>query len=459
MQGFFAIVWLTLKAAVRYRVVVVLSGLLLASVVLLPLMIKHDGSAQGFTQILLTYTLSTITFLLGFATLWMACGSLAREIQESQMQLLTVKPIPRWKIWLGKWFGIILLNALLLAFSSTAVYGITLWRAGKLSQAQQTLLQNEIFVARGSALPNYPDTTAYAEELYQQRLEENTNLAQMDPVQVRRQIAEQVDAMQQIVRPGYVRRWEIPIGSPESVKDQPMFLRVKFFTSRPYDTATYDVLWELGPPETPKRMRRQMDISPEAPIEFEIPPNLVDANGNLIVDLTNGSQIPLFFGLEDGMEVLFRQGGFGWNFIRGMLVILCWMGFLAAIGLAASSFLSFPVASFVSIALLSVGFSGGTLSQVIEQGGISGINHETGRKDSSSSLDQVAIVTSKALLGVINLVKDFSPISFLSTGRSVTPAMLFRALVQIVFFMGGLFAAFGIWSFYKVELATAQSKQ
>ena len=36
-----------------------------------------------------------------------------------------------------------------------------------------------------------------------------------------------------------------------------------------------------------------MDISPEAPIEFEIPPNLVDNDGNLIVDLTNGSQIPL----------------------------------------------------------------------------------------------------------------------------------------------------------------------
>ena len=50
-----------------------------------------------------------------------------------------------------------------------------------------------------------------------------------------------------------------------------MFLRVKFFTSRPYDTSTYDVLWELGPPETPQRVRRQMDISPEAPIEFEIP--------------------------------------------------------------------------------------------------------------------------------------------------------------------------------------------
>ena len=57
MQGLSAIVWLTLKAAVRYRIVVALAGLLLISVVVLPLMIKHDGSAQGFTQILLTYTL------------------------------------------------------------------------------------------------------------------------------------------------------------------------------------------------------------------------------------------------------------------------------------------------------------------------------------------------------------------------------------------------------------------
>ena len=153
----------------------------------------------------------------------MACGSLAREIQESQMQLLTVKPIPRWKIWLGKWFGIILINAFLLAVSSAAVYGITLMRAGKLSELQQQLLENEIFVARASALPDYPDTTAYAEELYEQRLEENANLQQMDPALVRRQIAEQVDAMQQIVRPGYVRRWVIPLLPPKPSETSPCF--------------------------------------------------------------------------------------------------------------------------------------------------------------------------------------------------------------------------------------------
>ena len=55
----------------------VLASLLLASVVALPLLIKDDGTARGFTQILLTYTLSTITGLLGLSTLWLACGTLA----------------------------------------------------------------------------------------------------------------------------------------------------------------------------------------------------------------------------------------------------------------------------------------------------------------------------------------------------------------------------------------------
>jgi hypothetical protein len=329
----------------------------------------------------------------------------------------------------------------------------------QLSEAQQAVLDNEIFVARGSALPDYPDIEPYVDEYMAERLKENPNLVDMDQTYVRQQVEEQVKAAQQVVRPAYIRRWSIPVASPESVKDQPMYIRVKFFTSRPYDTATYNVVWQIGPPETPQRVQRRMDIAPETPIEFEIPPNLLDPEGNLIVDIYNDNQEALLFPLEDGMEILYKQGDFGWNYVRGMLVILCWMGFLAAIGLAASSFLSFPVAAFVSIALLIVGFSSGTLSQVIEQGGIGGINHETGRKDSASGLDHIALPVAKGLLSVINLVKEFSPVSFLSTGRSITVGILFQAFTQIVLVMGGIFAAFGMWAFYRSELATAQGNQ
>src|SRR6266478_6812424 len=122
MQRVLAITWLTWKAAFRFRLFLVIAVLLLASVVGLPLLIKDDGTARGFTQILLTYTLTTITALLGFSTLWLACGTLARDIEECQIQMVVVKPIPRSPFWLGKWLGIMSLNAVLLALAGGSVY-------------------------------------------------------------------------------------------------------------------------------------------------------------------------------------------------------------------------------------------------------------------------------------------------------------------------------------------------
>src|SRR5437016_9938580 len=124
MQRVLAIAWLTWKAAFRFRLFLVVSALLLASVVGLPLLIKTDGTARGFTQILLTYTLTTISALLGLSTLWLACGTLARDIEDCQMQMVAVKPIARWQIWLGKWLGLMALNAGLLAISGGSVYAL-----------------------------------------------------------------------------------------------------------------------------------------------------------------------------------------------------------------------------------------------------------------------------------------------------------------------------------------------
>ena len=111
MQRILAIAGLTWKAALRFKLFLVIAVLLIAAVVGLPLVIEDDGTAQGFTQIILTYTLSAITGLLGLSTLWLACGTLARDIEECQIQVVATKPIARWQIWLGKWLGIVTLNA------------------------------------------------------------------------------------------------------------------------------------------------------------------------------------------------------------------------------------------------------------------------------------------------------------------------------------------------------------
>ena len=86
MQRILAIAWLTWKAALRFKLFLVIAVLLILAVVGLPMVIQDDGTARGFTQILLTYTLSAITGLLGLSTLWLACGTLARDIEECQIR-------------------------------------------------------------------------------------------------------------------------------------------------------------------------------------------------------------------------------------------------------------------------------------------------------------------------------------------------------------------------------------
>ena len=95
-----------------------------------------------------------------------------------------------------------------------------------------------------------------------------------------------------------------------------------------------------------------MSLAPDTFHEFQIPPNLFDANGVLTIMFRNENQTALLFSLDDGIEVLYREGGFGLNFVRGIGIIFCWMALLAALGLAAASFLSFPVAAFLSCGVL-----------------------------------------------------------------------------------------------------------
>src|SRR4051812_10692196 len=170
MQRLLAIAKLTWKAAFRFRLFWVMAGLLLICVIGLPLLIKDDGTARGFTQILLTYTLSIITTLLGFSTLWLACGTLARDIEECQIQMVAVKPISRWQIWLGKWLGLLLLNASLLFIAGSSVYVLLVIRSSKLPVAEQRILRNEIFVARASLREPVPDIENAVDRIFKERV-------------------------------------------------------------------------------------------------------------------------------------------------------------------------------------------------------------------------------------------------------------------------------------------------
>ena len=149
----------TLKAALRYRLVFVLAITLLIIVFGLPLIVKSDGTAKGLVQLVLTYTLGATTALLGLASLWMGCGTLAREIEDNVLQMVAVKPITRWQIWFGKWIGIMLLNASLLVPTGFAIYFLIEANASELKEGEQDKLRNEVLVSRSAVNIPEPDFT------------------------------------------------------------------------------------------------------------------------------------------------------------------------------------------------------------------------------------------------------------------------------------------------------------
>jgi hypothetical protein len=284
------------------------------------------------------------------------------------------------------------------------------------------------------------------------------SVAAMDRGYVRQQIREQLRAQFQIVRPGMARRWVMDFGVRASaLRDTPLSVRAKFIAAQPTPSGTYYGTWEIGPPEGQRYRPETMSLASDTFYEFVIPPGLIASDGKLTVDFLNYNDSAVLFPLEEGLEVLYAEGGFLVNFFRGMAIILCWMALLAAIGLAAASFLSFPVAAFLSLALLVVGFSTGTLRQVVTEGGVAGVNSNTGMVDEPGLIDHVTVRVFGGLLTVITLVQDFSPVESLSTGRSVTWLEVGRAFLQVVLLMGGVFAGLGMVLFTRRELAAAQS--
>lgn len=453
-----AVIRLTWKAAFRFRLFWVLTVLLLGSVIALPMIIKDDGTARGFTQILLTYTLGIITSLLGLTTLWLSCGTLARDIEEAQIQMVAVKPIGRWQIWLGKWLGLFFLNAALLAIAGGSVFSLLKWRAEKLPVAEQKILESEIFVARGSLKEPVTDFGPAVDKEVEARLKANP-MSTLDAGLLRKQIEEGMKAAEQVVEPNHLRRWVIDFGfRKEFMRDDPLFLRMKFHspeTSPLGDAKTYRAVLLVGVPGTDKYFPiDEPSIAAETYHEFPVPPNLFDNDGKLTIEFRNYNKSALLFPLDEGMEVLYREGSFGLNFARGLGIILCWLSLLAAVGLCAASFLSFPVATFFALTFLVFIFSTGTMTAVVQEGVVAGRTHEG--KPNAPMLDAVFVPVFRALLKVVQLVQAFSPIESLSSGRSITWGQLGLAFAQIVLLMGGLFAWVGIFIFNRRELARSQ---
>jgi hypothetical protein len=282
-----------------------------------------------------------------------------------------------------------------------------------------------------------------------------TDYTAEDLVELRQQARALVIAGETEVPPGYWKRWGFDLSTlRDHLGQRPLQLRVKFHTAKPNPDQRYETGWIVGPTNSSARVPIEQNLPPDSFQEFEIP-TLLDDKGILWVDFINPNDVAVAFPLEEGFELLYPESTFGINFIRGMGVLFCWLALLAAIGLAMASFLSFPVASFASLALLIMGLSSSVVSSVVEQGTITGYDAAKAGYG-HSPVDLIIVPVFQGALKIIKLVESFSPIDDLSSGMSITWGELGLAVAQIILLLGGFFCVFGIILFTRRELATAQ---
>jgi ABC-type transport system involved in multi-copper enzyme maturation permease subunit len=289
-------------------------------------------------------------------------------VKDKQVYTVLTKPIRRFQFVLGKLLGIVILDAGLLVLFSAIIYGITILLPTVLhaDEAQMAQIRDEFFTARASVKPEAPDISQELEQAYKKLKLNGEVPAGVDENPVARH-----NYMNELGRRIGLRRRAAVVGEELLLefnnvkpKDPNIFIRFKYDVAvNPPDLSIYSK-WVIGD-DRPFRMA----ANPDTPIyslerkdvirtfrEFSVPADAVAGDGYLAVAFLN---VPLnntvvIFPFEDGLELLYKADTFTANFIRAALLIFVRLVFLSALAVFAGSFLSFPVAILLCMAVFTM---------------------------------------------------------------------------------------------------------
>ncbi len=414
MRNIWAVTRQTFIECVRARVLLTFLVVLGASVLAIALIAQGDGSLKGRIQTFLYYTTLLTQVLLGMATVFLATGIIANDIRRKTIFIVASKPLCRWQYVVGRWLGIVCLNAALLALAMAAIYGLAYYlraqptaierrvRAGRLDPSalgrdmDRLAVNSDIFTARRSHHPDPINLDRFVAEKLQARVRaeglDNIILqrirkelqqeiasesgAAVDEEEVRRRarhegtrgavlarIAQDIrnselgDLM--LLQPGQGLRivfsgLKLPVGFDEPIKLQ---YRLRPMTNP--ESRTLISFWQFHHPREIIEPVTQTD-STDAASFFLLKPLAVGEDGRLVVDYVNDPRNPtaVKLNLED-FVLMYRAGSFEANFVRAGVLMLLWLMFLAGVGILWGSILSFPVACLATLMVFVLGWMSG----------------------------------------------------------------------------------------------------
>ena len=150
-----------LEESLRMGVALIFIIATLVILVLLPVIFGSEDRVTYMVQRFLTYSNMIVAVLLGLMTVLLAARTVSLEIATRQIHMTLTKPLGRVQYLLGKWLGIVLLNAVLLVVAGIATYGFTMAiaRNPALNDLDRYAVDREVLTARLAQTPDPIDTT------------------------------------------------------------------------------------------------------------------------------------------------------------------------------------------------------------------------------------------------------------------------------------------------------------
>ena len=150
-------------------------------------------------------------------------------------------------------------------------------------------------------------------------------------------------------------------------------------------------------------------------------------------------------------DQIFVVGGFGGNLVRLLLLILCRLMFLAALGLLTTSVFSFPVAALVSLTVYTLAESRVFLDEAFE------FFQDSGLPPGLDAVVTFAVQGVFTLLkGLYTLIPDFAQynaVELLIDGRNVTLMWVLAGVLWVVIVRTGIVLLAACLLFQRREVA------
>jgi len=468
----FAVAHTVVKEATRSKLSLFFIALFVILLPLVPLRLDPESPLRYRVQTLLSTSMDLTYYIAALLTLFLACATVAFEIRDRQIWQLMSKPVGRFSYLMGKWMGVLGVNLVMLLVAGVSVFMYVQWlrqlpvAPGIEGQLDRLAVEDEVLAARRSADPVYETlTTEQVRERMDLRIARDPDLSQLEYVDAatRRKIASEVIdefMQQQRIVPSKGAREYLFTGLQEAQRLQStLTLRYRFFIGRSDEHERYDVIFVFNNEE---RTALRQTYVPTMTHTLPIGAHMIREDGSLLVTVINDYQPPeggtgmLLF--DPGQfQVLYRVGNFESNFFRAVLGMWIKLSFLAMLGVAASTLLSFPVACLLSFTI----FLGGTIAPfladslreyyppVMRQGDWSNIGLVI-----QWGFQSVIRFIAQVIVYMLQNFGEFKPNTLLVEGRLISWRLLLLGLWVIGVLWSGLALIVGYVVFRTRELAT-----